>query len=539
MTDYQNYLDRVTNLVENGKVEGAIEILEGLIEKYPDFAGGHYKLALLYHSIGKNDKALECFETSVKLNPLDSSIYYNVGVIHFSNGNLKESESYFKKTIEVDPKNTDAVYALGKVYQKLAQEGFTEEFDNYRNNLLSAIETLHKEKEAEKAIDLSEKALKLFPQDAEFINNHAVICYNSEMIDKARKNINSAIELSPNDPDIQDNYQEIVNWQDQKDDEKTTIIEPERKKIAVFCGPDDKFIGHIIEHLSTQHKVKRFKNGSIQDMQSLMKWSDLSWFEWCDGLIIHAAKLPKECHTICRLHSYEAFTDVIKQVNWNNVDDLIFVAPHIRDIVLGQLPTIKDIVNISVIKNGVDLQKYKFKDRQKGFNIAYIGYINHKKNPSLLLQCMRSLIDIDNRYMLHIAGKHQELRFKLYFDHIIEEMELTKNVIFHGWVDDINGWLEDKHFAVSTSVLESFCHGIADPMACGIKPIIHNFVGAKELYPKKYIFNSVKDFTDMVLSDDYKSSEYREYIEENYSQEKQISEIDMLVKSALYKEVFV
>ncbi|HGJ65033.1 TPA: glycosyltransferase, partial [bacterium] len=222
---------------------------------------------------------------------------------------------------------------------------------------------------------------------------------------------------------------------------------------------------------------------------------------------------------------------------WQFVDDLIFVAPHIKDIAINQIPTIKNNTNIHVIPNGVDLQKYKFKDKQKGFNLAYVGYINHKKNPSLLLQCIKNLVDIDDRYILHIAGQHQELRFKLYFDHIIKEMKLEKNVIFHGWINDINTWLEDKHFTVSTSVLESFCHGIADAMACGLKPIIHNFIGAKELYPQKYIFNTVSDFSKMVLSDEYNPIEYREYIENNYSQDNQLKEIDKILNINSHKEI--
>jgi hypothetical protein len=129
---------------------------------------------------------------------------------------------------------------------------------------------------------------------------------------------------------------------------KTAEIRDKKKKIAIFCGPDDKFISHIINHQSSKHEIKRFSNGTIQDMQNLMKWSDISWFEWCDALLLHASKLPKECRIICRLHSYEAFTEIIKQVKWQVVDDLIFVAPHIRDIVINQIPTIKNNTNILI-----------------------------------------------------------------------------------------------------------------------------------------------------------------------------------------------
>jgi glycosyltransferase involved in cell wall biosynthesis len=268
-------------------------------------------------------------------------------------------------------------------------------------------------------------------------------------------------------------------------------------------------------------------------MQAMMNWSDLSWFEWCDELIIQASRLPKVCHMICRLHSYEVFSDMPGQVEWEKVDDLILVAPHIRDIALGKVPDLEQNVRTHIIPNGVDTDKYCFTQRSQGFNLAYVGYLNHKKNPPLLLQCMRHLVDIDDRYTLHIAGEHQELRSKLYFDHMLKAMELEPHIKFNGWVHDIVQWLADKQYILSTSLLESFGYGIAEAMSCGLKPLIHNFIGAKELYPEKYCFNSVKEFGTLVLDRDYRPGEYRKYIEENYSRNKQFHEIEGLVSACL------
>ena len=305
-------------------------------------------------------------------------------------------------------------------------------------------------------------------------------------------------------------------------------------KIAFFCGEDDKFLRDIIAHTSRRYDVRCFRGGSIDEMQVLLLWADVAWFEWCDSLIIAASQLPKTCRMICRLHSYEAFTDAPSKVNWKNVDDLVFVAPHVRDILLAG-----DLVNnhifqpslrTHIINNGVDVQRFcNDTQRERGFNLAYVGYINHKKNPSLLIQCMKYLTDIDDRYVLHIAGTFQELRFELYFKHMVKAMSLEKNIVFHGWVGNIPDWLEDKHYIVTTSVFESFCYAIAEGMSCGLKPIIHNFVGADGLYPEKYLFNNVRRFAEMVIGEGYKPSEYRQYIVENYSLEKQLKAIEGLI----------
>ncbi len=66
---------------------------------------------------------------------------------------------------------------------------------------------------------------------------------------------------------------------------------------------------------------------------------------------------------ICRLHSYEAFTSYIYEINWSNVDKVIFVAEHIKRLVLSKIfiPQHK----VYVIPNGIDLNKQEFKERKK------------------------------------------------------------------------------------------------------------------------------------------------------------------------------
>ena len=301
------------------------------------------------------------------------------------------------------------------------------------------------------------------------------------------------------------------------------------KKIAFFCGANDSFLKDICNHLTQRHQIRIFEGQTVQDIQRLMKWSDLSWFEWCDQLVIEASRLPKLCRMLCRLHRYEVFTDMPGQVDWNKIDDLIFVAPHIRDIARSAIPDLDQNVRTNIIHNGIDMDLYPFGEHCHGFNIAYVGYIHYRKNPSLLLQCVRYLVDIDERFILHIAGEHQDVMSKLYFDHMIKALKLETHIKFYGRVNDIPNWLQDKQYLLSTSIHESFGYGIAEAMACGIKPLIHNFICAREIYPEEYCFNSISELGAMVSNSDYHSGEYRKYIEDNYSLTKQLHEIESLL----------
>ncbi|WP_242844506.1 glycosyltransferase [Clostridium botulinum] len=231
-----------------------------------------------------------------------------------------------------------------------------------------------------------------------------------------------------------------------------------KKKIVFFILPRlDNFINDIIEYLSQEYDTKKVIVNHYDQIDEEMKKADICWFEWCDPLVAYGSKLEtaKDKKIICRLHSYEAFTSYIYEVNWSNVDKVIFVAEHIKRFVLSKIFIPEE--KVYVIPNGIDLSKQEFKERKKGFNIAYVGQ------------------------------------------------------------KDINKWLEDKNYLICTSVLESQGLGIMEAMSKVIRPLIHNFVGAKEVYPEKYVWSSLDDIVNMLSDKEYSSLEYRNFIENNYS----------------------
>jgi len=163
-------------------------------------------------------------------------------------------------------------------------------------------------------------------------------------------------------------------------------------KISVICLSGlDNFIDPIIDELSDDYMVRKFIVKTKQDIYNAIDYGDVIWLEWANQSAIVATNYKgiKGKKVIVRLHSYEIFTDFPKQINWAVVDKLIFVAPHIRDILKELSPGIIDDVKTEVVYNGIDLDKIPFKKREAGFNIAWVGYINYKKNPPMALQVMK------------------------------------------------------------------------------------------------------------------------------------------------------
>ena len=67
-------------------------------------------------------------------------------------------------------------------------------------------------------------------------------------------------------------------------------------------------------------------------------------------------------------------------------------------------------------------------------------------------------------------------------------------------------------------------------MAKGIKPLIHNWRGSEDIWPKELLW---KDFDDLdkLLESPYESEKYRQHVEDNFSLEKQVAAISELFDS--------
>ena len=109
---------------------------------------------------------------------------------------------------------------------------------------------------------------------------------------------------------------------------------------------------------------------------------------------------------------------------------------------------------------------------------------------------------------------------------MVRALGLSDVVFFCGWQEDVNSWLQDKHYIVSTSICEGHPVGILEGMACGSKPVIHNFPGVEDVFPSEFLFNISEQFCEQILSDTYESQRYRRFVEEKYSLKEQLSKIN-------------
>ncbi len=423
-------------------------------------------------SLGKDGEALEMFTNVLSLDSEQPEANYNIALIEVNQGNYTNAFNRIAILSKKNPNNSE-----------------------YLNDLAVISTYLNK---PDQAFMHWEKALEINPNDSNARNNALAYSLEKNFYKEANQLLTTNEKSDQNDSK---SIAEINRWHqiiDEKNpnytnSEQTVMPQINGQKIAFFSSIDS-FVGDIITHLKKTNEVKIFDNSNLTEMKSLMEWADISWFEWCDQYLVEATKFDKKSKIVCRLHSYEAFTDFPLQVDWEKVDLLIFVNKSVQQLVADKIAIKTPQV---IIHNAVDTQKFQIPtDKKRTKKIASVGYINYKKNPELLLYSFKKIYDYDNEYSLHIAGQHQDPRIKLYFEHFIKENNLPVN--FDGWVDDMPEWYADKDFVISTSLFESFHYSIAEGMASGLMPLIHNWYGAKYLYPEKYLFNTPDDCLTML-----------------------------------------
>ncbi|MBG0775033.1 MAG: glycosyltransferase family 4 protein [Desulfovibrionaceae bacterium] len=293
---------------------------------------------------------------------------------------------------------------------------------------------------------------------------------------------------------------------------------------------DNKFLKDIMRALSATHEVRLADYFDDDAVRRMVAASDVIWVEWGTDLAAKIATLAPDKRKILRIHSFEAFTSYPATIPFERYSDVIFVSEYIRSLVAQQVPDMEDRTRTHIVRNGVDLSRFSLKTGNNPFDIAFVAMFRHVKNIPLLLQCFAALHARDPRYKLHIAGDFIGAEVDVnelgrYLSHIIEAMGLAGSIIFYGRIDDVHAWLADKNWIVSTSMREAHPLNLVEGMAVGLRPVVHNYPAAREVFDAEYVFNTVDQFVEMVLTSECRPERYREFVECNFPLDGQMEHI--------------
>ncbi|MGE0416996.1 MAG: glycosyltransferase family 4 protein [Acetobacteraceae bacterium] len=285
----------------------------------------------------------------------------------------------------------------------------------------------------------------------------------------------------------------------------------------------DSFLAPLLPALDRAFETRFISAPPGPELADAIGWADIVWLEWCWDHAVWATRSRvldgRPC--VLRLHSIEALqTDYPARIDWSRVTRLITPGPDIAETLLRNFPAIP--LTAEIVPNGIDLGRFRpgTPDRRR---IAWVGHIEPKKNPMLMVQIAHRLLAAAPGYSLHVAGALTDLRTARYLERMIGALGLCDAIRFDGHVADMPAWYADKGVLLSTSMYESFGMNIGEAMAAGAFPVVHDFPGADRLWPTECLFAGIDDAIALIRA--ARPGLYRNWVAERYGLDRQAERI--------------
>ena len=160
-------------LINQQKLEEAVELIRAAILKYPKFAEAYLYLGIIREASHNHQKALKCFNKALELDPDLPLAWVHKGVIYDSQEMFEKAIECYDKAIDLDANNSSSY-----------------------NNKGLALASLEK---YEEAIECYNKSIELNPDYEGVYNNRAIIYKKTNQYERAIADFKKLLELNPRD----------------------------------------------------------------------------------------------------------------------------------------------------------------------------------------------------------------------------------------------------------------------------------------------------------------------------------------------------
>lgn len=303
-------------------------------------------------------------------------------------------------------------------------------------------------------------------------------------------------------------------------------------KIALFDPYNGKFTDDMVGWFNSHgYEIER----ETYYNPDLVVWADVVYFFTCDNNLLSATNPDSALKDQWAYETKEGYWDIhdIDRSNkkiivhpvdievwqghfaydrmWDIVDDVIFPAPHIQQIMMADSRPQQGTFKQHVIPFGVNLDRWTFKEREKGFNIGVVAERWVSKGVDYVLQIAIKLKELDSRYHIYWLGKNNDYHWEAaYLEDFIRHNSLPIT-LQEDFVENLDAWWEDKSYVLHGSHKETYTYAVAEAMAKGIKPVLHRYYGADTTWPE-LTWTSIDEAVQMITEDKYDSREYRQYL---------------------------
>ncbi len=116
-------------LLNNGDPHRAIAALEGLLEKFPDYALAYNDLGVLYYHTGDKEKARHHYERAVEMMPENINFQKNLADFYcLELGRIEEALNIYVGILNTHPRDIETLLATGQICEALERPGDAKAF---------------------------------------------------------------------------------------------------------------------------------------------------------------------------------------------------------------------------------------------------------------------------------------------------------------------------------------------------------------------------------------------------------------------------
>lgn len=270
---------------------------------------------------------------------------------------------------------------------------------------------------------------------------------------------------------------------------------------------EDRLAGDASDY---QEEVERL-------MRPHLDWADTVFLDWSVGPAAMLTTVdPGDTRIVVRLHSYEAFTRWPHMTDFSRVDDLVFVAPHVRDLVTSVVPQLRGehAPRTHILDNAMDLSGFaRPKPPEARFTLGLIGIGQVAKDPLWAVEVLERLRARDERYRLLLMGGDMNPKtsratseYLSRFEKVLRPLESSGAVVRLGPTDDVPSALTDIGTIISSSVREGSHVGLMEGAASAAVPVVRDWPfyagrrnSARTLYPEGWVVGSPEEAAKRIL----------------------------------------
>ncbi len=247
-----------------------------------------------------------------------------------------------------------------------------------------------------------------------------------------------------------------------------------------------------------------------------LRWADTVFVEWGSHTFAWLTFLdlaPFDVRVVARIHRYEILTPYPLLARCAALDEIVFVAPTVREMLTSVSPRLAQARALRDLQNVHDLQPFveagEASTVRDPFRLLQIGWAPPIKDVEFSLAVIERLREVDPRFTLALVGhgpaadgpeaeRARALRERL--------AALGDGVEELGFRTDVPALLAGAGFLLSSSRAEGTHESVAEAAAAGCVPVVRNWPemapwgGASRIFPADWVVEDVEEAVQAVLA---------------------------------------